>query len=152
MKRKIVIVGMAKSGKRSLADHLEGEKSPKNFSQDAYYRSRTIELPSMYLENTWMHENINVIAQNQGYLLIFMIDALKKESIYPFGFAGSFSIPTMTVIRNLHLVKGDDKKRVLKYVEDLGSAFTYVIGEEDDLTNLESLLEVIYKEQVKRWS
>lgn len=141
MKRKFIIIGKKESGKSTIANLIEEEIFYKKFSQDPYYREKTVEIPAMYLENPWMHNVIYTISQNHGLALIFVLDARDKESIYPPAYAKSFSIPKLGIITNVDKVS--DKE--LKFSEHLlKEAGLNQILEYDSNKDVE-------EEKIKRW-
>lgn len=153
MDRKIVILGQKHSGKTRLANYIEKEEIVLDFCQDAFYREMTVEIPAMYLENPWMHKNINVIAQNQGYIIVFIINSKDKENIYPYGFAKSFSIATLTLVYDFNECDEKGKDRVQEYIENLGSDIIFYAdsNKENTFQNLDEILEKMIEKQRKRW-
>ena len=73
MKRKrIMIAGPARSGKSALANFLNGEERPLKRTLDTSYRQRTLEVPSAYLENTWMYQHLIALAQDAWCILVLV--------------------------------------------------------------------------------
>lgn len=98
MKRKrIMIVGPTRCGKTALANALEGEPRPLKRTQDTIYRQRTLEVPSAYIENSWMYQHLIALAQDARCLLV-LVDQAQPEERYSPGFAQSFRIPVVGVI------------------------------------------------------
>lgn len=98
MKRKrIMIIGPGKCGKTSLANALEGEARPLGRTHDTIYRRRTLEIPSAYLENTWMYTHLIALAQDAWCILV-LVDQSQSGEIYSPGFASAFRVPLVGVI------------------------------------------------------
>lgn len=98
MKRKrIMIVGPARVGKTALANAIEGEARPLKRTQDTIYRARTLEVPSGYLENTWMYQHLIALGQDAWCLLV-LIDQSRPVERYAPGFVQSFRLPVVGVI------------------------------------------------------
>lgn len=98
MKRKrILIIGPRGSGKSTLAKVINGDPKPVRRVQDTIYGKETIDVPSAYLENTWMYRHLIALAQD-AWCMLMLFDARGKESIYSPGFAKAFRIPVMAIV------------------------------------------------------
>ena len=92
MKRKrIMIAGPARSGKSALANFLNGEERPLKRTLDTSYRQRTLEVPSAYLENTWMYQHLIALAQDAWCILV-LVDQENPQPLYSPGFCADLSL------------------------------------------------------------
>lgn len=96
-KKRIMIIGPSKSGKTTLANILNDDIGPVKHSQDVIYGRDTIDVPSAYLENTWMYKHLIALSQDASHVLI-IIDSEKKHDVYAPGFAEAFNCPVIGVI------------------------------------------------------
>lgn len=102
-KKRIMIIGPSKSGKTTLANILNDDIGPVKHSQDVIYGKYTIDVPSAYLENTWMYKHLIALSQDASHVLI-TVDAEKKHDVYSPGFAEAFNCPVIGVITKIDLV------------------------------------------------
>lgn len=102
-KKRIMIVGPTKSGKTTLANILNENIGEVNSSQEVVYGKYTIDIPSAYLENTWMYKHLIALSQDASHVLI-LVDSEKKHDIYPPGFAEAFNCPVIGIISKRDLV------------------------------------------------
>lgn len=96
-KKRILIVGPRGSGKSTLAKYLNEDPGPVRRVQDTIYGKETIDVPSAYLENTWMYRHLIALSQD-AWCLLMLFDARNTESVYSPGFARAFRIPALGVI------------------------------------------------------
>lgn len=117
MKRKrVLVIGERKSGKEVVADWLNGTVK-RYHDNEVIYRENTIQIPSSYLENSWMYKNIITVAQDASSVLL-VIDAKETKTRYSPGFATIFTKSVICVVT--HCETEDEKLRVLKEVERIG--------------------------------
>lgn len=118
-----MVVGLPESGKSAITDWIEGESSHYRHRQDPTYRAQTIEVPGMYLENSYMRRIIVMMVQNQARALILALDATTGESLYNPGFSSLFNVPVMGVITKLDAVaEGKQEYAYEKAYEQLAKA------------------------------
>lgn len=101
-KKRIMIIGPSRSGKTSLANVLEEEARPLKRTHDTIYRKRTLEIPSAYLENTWMYSHLIALAQD-AWCILMLVDQSQETDIYSPGFATAFRVPIVGVISKCDL-------------------------------------------------
>ena len=97
-----MIAGPARSGKSALANSLNGEERPLKRTLDTSYRPRTLEVPSAYLENTWMYQHLIALAQDAWCILV-LVDQENPQPLYSPGFAQIFRCPVVGVISKCDL-------------------------------------------------
>lgn len=114
-----VIVGLENSGKSTLCDYIENEKSKRVNTQDLRYRKKTLEVPSSYLENTWMNNIIIMLAQNQGKGNIFLLDGARIKSMYSPAYAKAFTKPTIGVVTKSDLLEEKGRLKAKKILEEV---------------------------------
>lgn len=103
MKKRMMIVGPAQSGKSTLANLFNDAGRPLKRTQDVIYGLNTIDTPSSYLENPSMYKYLIATAQTASHLLI-IVDQSRLAEIYPPGFAKTFTCPVIGVITKADLV------------------------------------------------
>lgn len=96
-KKRVMIVGPAKSGKTTLADLFNDTKTPSKRTPNLVYKEHTIDVPAGYLECPWMHCHIISTAQDAFCVLMLLESGCRKE-MYPPGFAKAFRVPVIGVI------------------------------------------------------
>lgn len=107
MKRKrIMIIGPRGSGKSTLANVLNDEDRPLRRTQDTIYRQYTLDVPSGYLENSWMYQHLIALSQDAWCILV-LVDGSKKTEVYSPGFAKTFRCPVVGVISKCDLCPTD---------------------------------------------
>lgn len=119
MKRKrILIIGPRGSGKSSLANIINGDSGPVRRVQDTIYAKETIDVPSAYLENTWMYRHLIALSQD-AWCVLMLFDARNKESVYSPGFTQAFHIPVTAVVTH-YKDDVDALTRIQKQCKDAG--------------------------------
>lgn len=118
MKRWIV-VGLKNSGKTTVCNYIEGEKSLSKIDSDLKYRKNTLEVPGSYIENTWMNNIIIMLAQNQAKANIFLIDGETLDSMYPPGYAKAFTKPCLAIITKSDLLNHEQRKKAKNILKQL---------------------------------
>lgn len=133
MKRKrILIIGPRGSGKSSLANIINGDSGPVRRVQDTIYAKETIDVPSAYLENTWMYCHLIALSQD-AWCLLMLFDARNKARVYSPGFAKAFRIPVMAVVTH-YKDDADAISRIQKQCKDagVGSEICFFDNEKED--------------------
>lgn len=87
-----MIAGPARSGKSALANFLNGEERPLKRTLDTSYRQRTLEVPSAYIENTWMYQHLIALAQDAWCILV-LVDQENPQPLYSPGICADLSLP-----------------------------------------------------------
>jgi len=70
-KKRIMIIGARGTGKTSLANILNDKIELPKKSQDVMYGTYTIDIPSAYIENTWMYKHLIALSQD-AYIIIIL--------------------------------------------------------------------------------
>ena len=105
-KKRIMIIGARGTGKTSLVNILNDKiESPKK-SQDVIYGKNTIDIPSAYIENTWMYKHLIALSQD-AYVIIILFDFNNNADIYSPNFTSAFTKPVIGVI-NKWTIDSDD--------------------------------------------
>lgn len=139
MKRKrILIIGPRGSGKSSLANIINGDSGPVRRVQDTIYAKETIDVPSAYLENTWMYRHLIALSQD-AWCVLMLFDARNKESVYSPGFAQAFCIPVMAVVTH-YKDDVDARARIQKQCKDAGVCSEPYFFDSESAENREALL------------
>ncbi|MGL5439511.1 MAG: EutP/PduV family microcompartment system protein [Filifactoraceae bacterium] len=99
MKKRIIIVGSQGVGKTSIANILNKLDKESRRCPDVIYGKHTIDVPSAYIENSWMYKHLIALAQD-AYSMIIVVSTKKSMDIYSHGFARVFNIPIVGVINN----------------------------------------------------
>ena len=95
-KKRIMIVGVGRSGKTTLASFLEGGGEIRRIP-NMVYRSVTLDTPGPYLESPWMQNHLIAAAQDASCILM-LADASGVRQVYPPEFAKAFRVPIFGVI------------------------------------------------------
>lgn len=106
MRQNIIVVGAIGSGKSSLLLALAGSSAQARKTQAIIYDAQTIDTPGEFMENPMMNRYIISTAQGVETVL-FIQDATHHGSIYPPGFAKSFTGKTVGVITKMDDDKAD---------------------------------------------
>lgn len=105
-KKRIMIIGARGTGKTSLANILNDKIELPKKSQDVMYGTYTIDIPSAYIENTWMYKHLIALSQD-AYIIIILFDFNSNADIYSPNFASAFTKPVIGVI-NKCTIDSDD--------------------------------------------
>jgi len=118
MSKRVMIVGPARSGKTTLANLLNHVQGPARRTQDIIYGKNTIDVPSAFIENTWMYKHLIALAQQASHVLI-LIDPSKKTAVYSPGFAKAFQCPVIGVITKADEM-GENEAQGLQQLREIG--------------------------------
>ena len=118
-KKRWIVVGLDGCGKTQLCNYIEGYKSEKRNSQELIYREKTLQIPSSYLENTWMNNIIIMLAQNQGKANIFLLDARSLESMYSPAYAKAFTKDSIAIVNHAEYLDEESRDKAKKIVEKI---------------------------------
>lgn len=114
--RRVLVIGERKSGKETIADWLN-DSVRKYYDNEPIYREKTIQVPSAYLENSWMYRNIITISQDAACVLL-VIDMDGEETRYSPGFARIFTRPVYGVVT--HCSSEEKKQRAYEELKRIG--------------------------------
>ena len=96
-KKRIMIIGPSKSGKTTLANELNGYTGPLRRTSDIIYGKNTKDVPSAYIENSWMYKHVIAVSQDASKILI-LVDQSNSVDVYSPGWAKLFNCPVIGVI------------------------------------------------------
>lgn len=97
MKTRTMIVGPRDSGKRIIAERLEGLETPLPKVANIVYHPKTILVPDSYLESPWMHKHVIALQQSARNALFIQPVGAPHRS-YPPNFARVFRIPVIGIV------------------------------------------------------
>ena len=119
MKRKrILIIGPRGSGKSSLANIINGDSGPVRRVQDTIYAKETIDVPSAYLENTWMYRHLIALSQDAWCMLV-LVDQSRCAEVYSHGFVKAFRCPAVGVISKCDLAP-ENEETCIRQLKTIG--------------------------------
>lgn len=138
MKKRVMIIGAKGVGKSSIASEINKEKRAVSRCPDVIYGKKTIDVPSAYLENTWMYKYLVSISQDASCIIV-VVDTRKQDDIYSHGFAKAFSKKVIGVI---NVIEGEVNhyKDAVKTLKQIGVNEPYF---EINLANREGVKELI---------
>lgn len=109
--KKLIVIGAIDSGKTSLLMALNGDQGTTSKTQTLMYTASTIDTPGEYMENPRMYKALLATASEAGCIL-FTQDSTSDHSVFPPGFAGSFSRLSIGIITKTDHERSDrDKAR-----------------------------------------
>ena len=110
MRKRVMIIGTKGVGKSSIANEINKDNRAISRCPDVIYGKNTIDVPSAYLENTWMYKYLVSISQDASCIIV-VVDTRKQDDIYSHGFSRAFSKKVIGVI---NVIEGD--VRTLKQI------------------------------------
>ncbi len=122
-KKRIMVIGSSRCGKTTLVNALNDYDGPLKRTPDLIYGKNTIDVPSAYLENSWMYKHIIAAAQDASHVLI-LVDQSNCNEIYSHGFAKSFRCPVIGVITKCDLIPENEEK-CLRQLKNIGVSEPY---------------------------
>ncbi|WP_346929013.1 EutP/PduV family microcompartment system protein [Clostridium sp.] len=122
-KKRIMVIGPSRCGKTTLVNTLNNYDGPLKRTPDMIYGKNTIDVPSAYLENSWMYKHIIAAAQDASHVLI-LVDQSNCNEIYSHGFAKSFRCPVIGVITKCDLIPENEEK-CLRQLKNIGVSEPY---------------------------
>ncbi|WP_346916029.1 EutP/PduV family microcompartment system protein [Clostridium sp.] len=122
-KKRIMVIGPSRCGKTTLVNTLNNYDGPLKRTPDLIYGKNTIDVPSAYLENSWMYKHIIAAAQDASHVLI-LVDQSNCNEIYSHGFAKSFRCPVIGVITKCDLIPENEEK-CLRQLKNIGVSEPY---------------------------
>ena len=117
-KKRIMVIGPKGCGKTTLVNWLNDYKGPLRRTQDTIYGKNTIDVPSAYIENTWMYKHMIALAQD-AWCMILLLDQSRTHEVYSHGFAKAFRCPVIGVISKCDL-NPENKGICEKQLEKIG--------------------------------
>jgi len=117
-KKRIMIVGPRGSGKTTLANLLNDYDGAIRKTQDIIYGKFTIDIPSSYIENTWMYKHLIALSQDASHVLL-LVDQSNSGDVYSPGFARVFTCPVVGVITKSDL-KQENEVLCCKQLKNIG--------------------------------
>ena len=103
MKKRVMIIGTKGVGKSSIANLINNDNRAVSRCPDVIYGKNTIDVPSAYLENTWMYKYLVSISQDASCIVV-VVDTRKQDDIYSHGFTKAFSKKVFGVI---NIIEGE---------------------------------------------
>ncbi|MDD6255673.1 MAG: EutP/PduV family microcompartment system protein [Eubacteriales bacterium] len=143
-RRRIMLVGATGCGKTALANWINGGGTVKERrTQDVIYGKYTIDIPGAYLECPDMYDHIISLAQNDAFIIIFIVDQNGAKEVYPPGFAKMFNCKVAGVISKIDAGLGNIRRceRQLKLAGVDGPYFSVSLLDGTGLRDLMDYLE-----------
>ena len=117
-KKRIMVIGPKGCGKTSLVNFLNEYNGPLRRTQDTIYGKNTIEVPSAYIENSWMYKHMIALAQD-AWCMLLMLDQSRCVEVYSHGFAKAFQIPVIGVINKCDLLQ-ENEELCIRQMKNIG--------------------------------
>ncbi|MDR0880858.1 MAG: EutP/PduV family microcompartment system protein [Clostridioides sp.] len=122
-KKRIMVIGPHGSGKTTLVDYLNGKSGTPRKTPDVIYGKNTIDIPSAYIETTWMYKNLIALSQDASKIVV-LVDQSNCREVYSHGFAILFKCPVIGVISKCDL-KVENREKCLKQLKNIGISEPY---------------------------
>lgn len=119
IKKRIMIVGAAKSGKSTLANIINKCERPIRCTQDIIYGKYTIDTPSVYLELPFNYKFLVATAQ-EASVLVCILDATNPMNHFPPLFAESFNCYRYGVISKIDKANKRQIEKAEKQMQGIG--------------------------------
>jgi len=137
MKKRVMIIGTKGVGKSSIANLINNDNRAVSRCPDVIYGKNTIDVPSAYLENTWMYKYLVSISQDASCIVV-VVDTRKQDDIYSHGFTKAFSKKVFGVI---NIIEGEvshynDAVKTLKQIGVKEPYFDVNLANGDGLNEL----------------
>lgn len=142
-KKRIMVIGPSRCGKTTIVNYLNGYNGPLRRTADVIYGENTMDIPSSYIENSWMYKHIIALAQDASKILI-LLDGSNCTQVYSEGFAKLFSKPVIGVITKLDL-NSKNKEKCIKQLKRIGVNEPYFLIEKNDEVGIKMLKEYLLK-------
>lgn len=142
-KKRIMIIGPSRSGKTTIANYLNGYTGSIKRTADVIYGENTMDVPSSYIENSWMYKHIIALAQDASKILI-LVDGANFSKVYSEGFAKLFSIPVIGVITKVDS-NSFNKEKSIKQLKTIGINEPYFLIDKNHEVGIKKLKEYLLK-------
>ena len=107
--KKIMVIGAIGSGKTSLLNALNGENGSAVKTQALTYSAVSIDTPGEYVENPRLYRAL-LATESEAGCILFTQDSAAGHSVFPPGFAGSFSRLSIGIVTKADLIGSDAEK------------------------------------------
>jgi ethanolamine utilization protein EutP len=149
MSRKVMVIGIGKSGKTALVDAInQVERKPRK-TQDMIFGKYTIDVPGSYLENPWMYKHLISAAQNNAGHVLILVDQSNPVEKYSPGFARVFRCPVTDVITKCDL-KPENEEICRKQLMSIGVNEPIFKVSVETGEGIEELREYVLKDIIER--
>lgn len=101
-KKRIMIIGPRDCGKTSLANCINNYSGQLRKTQDTIFSKYTIDVPSAYIENSWMYMHTIALSQDARAILL-LVDQSRPTMVYSPGFSRVFKCPVVGIISKCDL-------------------------------------------------
>lgn len=138
-----MIIGPSRSGKTTIANYLNGYNGPIKRTADVIYGENTMDIPSGYIENSWMYKHIIALAQDASKILI-LVDGANFSQVYSEGFAKLFLVPVIGVITKVDS-NYFNKERCIEQLKRIGVNEPYFLIGKNHEVGIKNLKEYLLK-------
>lgn len=142
-KKRVMVIGPSRSGKTTLVNLLNDYKGPLKRIPDVIYGENTIDIPSSYIENTWMYKHVIAVSQDATKVLM-LVDQSDCKEVYSYGFAKSFRCPVIGVITKCDLMP-DNKERCIQQLRKIGVSEPYFSISSESKIGIDALKEYLFE-------
>jgi ethanolamine utilization protein EutP len=147
MKKRIMIIGNSRTGKTSLANHINSEDFEVMKSQAICYGENTIDTPGEYLESPMMHKYI-ISASQDADAVLFVQSFDQPIFSFPPNFAQVFNTKRIGVITKNDLEeKRHDLGLLLNNFREIGLEEPFFITSSKTKEGVEELRNYLLKEK-----
>lgn len=145
MRKRIMLIGNSRTGKTSLANHINSEDFEVMKSQAICYGENTIDTPGEYLESPMMHKYIISAAQDAD-AVIFVQSFDQPIFSFPPNFAQVFNTRRIGVITKNDLdEKRNDLAVLLSNFREIGLAEPFFVISSKTGEGVEELKEYLLR-------
>jgi ethanolamine utilization protein EutP len=123
--RRIMLVGAVESGKTTLANALNGERTGSVAkTQSLEYSACSIDTPGEFVENPSYYKALFATSLEADGVA-FIQDATRNRSVFPPGFAAAFSKKTMSIVTKIDHPQAN-VEQAKEFLKSLGLSGTIV--------------------------
>lgn len=143
MKKRIMLIGISRVGKTSLANCINSQELEVMKSQAISYGEHTIDTPGEYLESPLMHKYI--ISASQDADAVLFVQAFDQTLFsFPPNFSQVFNTKRIGVITKNDLeVKRNDLETLKRNFKEIGLEEPYFITSSKTLEGIEALKQYL---------